>query len=155
MTFNSLSPLVGKTVSEVRLSEGEHQMLMVCSDGTRLLFDTDADCCSETWIADIIGTHFLVGHVITAAEGLELPDNLPDSDERTRQEYDQYFGIKITTVVGYCDIIFRNSSNGYYGGSWDLFVNGEKHSEYKSQYDRNWKAFDASDWQVVTGDFQA
>lgn len=38
-------------------------------------------------------------------------------DGRTRQECDEAYGYKIFTDKGQADIIFRNSSNGYYGGS--------------------------------------
>ena len=39
-----------------------------------------------------------------------------ECDERTRQEYDQVYKFMLVTHKGYCDIIFRNSSNGNYGG---------------------------------------
>lgn len=43
-------------------------------------------------------------------------------DGRTRQKYDEAYGYKIFTDKGQADIIFRNSSNGYYGGSLDDVV---------------------------------
>ena len=41
-------------------------------------------------------------------------------DGRCRQEYDAAYGWKIATNKGYADIVFRNSSNGYYGGEINL-----------------------------------
>lgn len=40
------------------------------------------------------------------------------ADEGYSNKYDylQIYGFKIVTTIGICDIIFRNSSNGYYGG---------------------------------------
>ena len=36
------------------------------------------------------------------------------------QECDEAYGYKLTTDKGYADIVFRNSSNGNYGGSIEL-----------------------------------
>lgn len=41
-------------------------------------------------------------------------------DGRTRQEYDQSYGFEITTSRGVTSVVFRNSSNGYYGGELRL-----------------------------------
>jgi hypothetical protein len=42
---------------------------------------------------------------------------MPDiQDERCRQDDDRFYGIKLLTTGGYVDIVYRNSSNGYYGG---------------------------------------
>ena len=38
------------------------------------------------------------------------------NDGRSRQKIDEAYGYKITTDKGHADIIFRNSSNGHYGG---------------------------------------
>lgn len=78
-------------------------------------YETEADCCSETWFADIVGLHNLLHQVVMGVSVLEV--KLPEDDKRTRQEYDEAYGYRLTTAKGDCDFIFRNSSNGYYGGS--------------------------------------
>jgi hypothetical protein len=78
------------------------------------VYETEADCCSETWWADVTGFDALVGGTVLSAEEIALPE---PEDDRGRQEYDQAYGLKVTTNKGVCDMVYRNSSNGYYGGS--------------------------------------
>lgn len=81
-------------------------------------YQTEADCCSETWFADIIGLHNLLGQTVTGVRVLQV--EIPEDDNRSRQDYDEAYGYRLTTAKGDCDFIFRNSSNGYYGGSLEL-----------------------------------
>lgn len=108
-----MEDLVGKTVSKVEISSGE-EVLVVTHDSGRSVYETEGDCCSQTWIADIVGVANLIGHKVIKVESLEV--NCVD-DGRTRQEVDSFYGIKLHTTGGYVDIVYRNSSNGYYGGS--------------------------------------
>ncbi len=117
-----VAELVGKTPARVWLSKDEETLLLACEEGTMRL-PTDADCCSETWWADGIGVkQFLEGSTITAAEFIDMPDYNFD-DGRSRQEEDEVYGLRVQTDRGVATFAFRNSSNGYYGGScypkWD------------------------------------
>ena len=89
-------------------------MLVFKTNNGEVAYETEADCCSVTWFADIIGVCNLLGATVTTVEDVDI-DNVDDS--RSRQETDKFYGLKITTDKGYADIIYRNSSNGYYGGS--------------------------------------
>lgn len=131
-----MSSLVGKTIKQVYISRGE-DFLVVLHDEGHSLYETYGDCCSETWIADLVGVQNLLGHKVLHVEDVAMEDV---EDGRTRQEYDQFFGIKIATTGGYVDIIYRNSSNGYYGG--DL-------SEVRD------RGFDLSEMVEITEDFSA
>ncbi len=55
---------------------------------------------------------------------------------RQKSEYDILYGIKVYSDVGVMTIIFRNSSNGYYGGWLDKIPMEEKNTnkEYFSFY---------------------
>jgi hypothetical protein len=77
---------------------------------------TCSDCCSETWFADIIGVDNLLCEDTIGIEILDLPD---PKDDRTRQDYDLAYGFVLKTKKGNCEFIYRNSSNGYYGGDID------------------------------------
>ena len=92
-----------------------------------MLFKTDegnvgfhawGDCCSESWFADLTGYDVLIDAQVISADAVEWAEAPPD-DDRTRQEHDVIYGYKIKTTKGYADLIFRNSSNGYYGGALD------------------------------------
>lgn len=107
-----MSDLIGKTVREVFVSVDQDRLVVVY-DGGVAFYRCWQECCSETWIADLCGVSSLIGHTVLAAEDMDLPNI---DDDRSRQVFDQFYGIKLTTTGGYVDIIYRNSSNGYYGG---------------------------------------
>lgn len=115
-----LAPLVGTTVKELWISnDGEHEA-RIATDGGTLCLPTEGECCSESWWADAFGVKQMLGAKVTAAEWIEMPT---PKDGRTRQEEDEAYGLRVTTDKGVCDLVFRNSSNGYYGGwsspSWE------------------------------------
>lgn len=111
-----LDKLAGKTVRAVLVAPGEGEMRLVTDDGT-LVMSTEGDCCSESWWADAVGVKQLLNAAVTAATEIDMPEpSDADNAARTRQECDAVYAVKITTDHGACDLIFRNSSNGYYGG---------------------------------------
>lgn len=78
---------------------------------------TAGDCCSESWWADIYSPKQVIGGKIT--EVRTIPLEVPD-DDRGRQEVDAAYGIGIRTTRGEGKFVYRNSSNGYYGGWCNL-----------------------------------
>ena len=112
--IEGLQELVGRTVLAVAAEEpGEHFLRLTTDDGDRFV-TAIGDCCSETWFADITGFDALIGSPVLSVDQPALEDR--PNDGRGRQEEDAYYGITITTAKGRCDIVYRNSSNGYYGG---------------------------------------
>lgn len=112
--WKMLEILTDLTILEVYTTEGDEDLFLV-TDGGVLRLSLDADCCSESWFSDIYNFDALIGRVSEARE-IELPDyNVADG--RTRQEHDSVYGIEVRTDKGIAKIAFRNSSNGYYGGS--------------------------------------
>lgn len=107
--------LVGHKVMGVFVSNDEEEMIFVTATGA-FRYRCDGDCCSYTWFADMVGVRQLIGHTVTKAEEISVPV----TDVRERSEQDQNYGIRLTTDGGVCDIVYRNASNGYYGGSIDL-----------------------------------
>jgi hypothetical protein len=118
----SLKVLVGQKIRAIYVKEakgdGEDAIAFVTDRGT-FAFDTDSDCCSETWFADITSPQAVLnGYCITSVTAMEFPEHDDrEPDPRSRQEYDEVMGFEIKTWKGVCQIIYRNSSNGYYGGS--------------------------------------
>jgi hypothetical protein len=93
-------------------------------------FKTTSECCSETYISEVlfnptmekeISTEGVINRTVVGWEELKLQEG----DYRKllpRQDVDQVYGYKIylASEDGTPDsvtIIYRNSSNGYYGGS--------------------------------------
>jgi hypothetical protein len=112
--------LVGQYVREVWVSGDQSVLVFVTDKCTQswVAYRTWQDCCSETWFADIIGLQSLLDSEIIGYRKLSFPDE-PGSP-RSRQRYDEVYGERLTTEKGDCDIIYRNSSNGYYCGGADV-----------------------------------
>ena len=117
-----MKELIGKTITGLRVNEDQSLLVFDHPDGASTGYETDADCCSETWFADITGVAALIGGVVQTADEVSM-DGYNVDDGRGRQDSDVAYGYKLTTDKGHADIVFRNSSNGYYGGSIHLFGN--------------------------------
>lgn len=111
--INDMKELIGKTITGLRVN-GDQTIIAFDHRGGSTAFETWGDCCSYTWFADITGVAALIGGTVLDAENIEL-DAIDDG--RTRQEYDLFYGIKLRTNKGIVDIVYRNSSNGYYCGN--------------------------------------
>ena len=115
--------LRGRKVKALWLGEGESclgfELEKDAASGAQscAVWETEGDCCSESWFSDIVNPQALFGAVVLTVECIEMEEiGYSVEDGRCRQEVDAAYGYKITTSKGWCDIVFRNSSNGYYGG---------------------------------------
>lgn len=129
-----------KTVQSIHVSEGCDTLIMQLTDGTQLRAQTTGDCCSESWWADIYTPQQIIGSEIQAIH--ELTEYHPD-DDRSRQDEDTAYGFSIVSNRGICTIVFRNSSNGYYGGTcvWTVLSDDD--------------VIDLSRWETVVDDWSA
>lgn len=132
-----MNALVGKAVVGIDVAEGEEALRFRCDDGTTIVWDTYGDCCSETWWADGFSLNELRGAVVLEVTDIEMPE-VSNNDPRSRQEVDEVYGVEIVTERGAAKFAFRNSSNGYYGGSAGL---GEDSEAWK------WREITENDWQ--------
>lgn len=124
-----MKELIGEVIKEIWVNE-DQSFLKFVTDDKELLYYAEGDCCSESWFADILFSWQFFNKKVVDVEVLEVPDwlsHLIAKDGRTRQECDEVYGfqIKVQDANSYnsnwCDIIFRNSSNGYYGG-WCEYI---------------------------------
>lgn len=114
--------LIEKLVVGIEISNENNFLRFKLADGEVVLYAA-GDCCSLSWFNDILGVDALLGGTIRAIESIEMPD--PRSEEARKKEekdgdYLAFYGYKITTDKGHVTLAFRNSSNGYYGGSIEL-----------------------------------
>ena len=115
-----MNELVGKKIICLRINE-DQSVLAFETDMGVVAYYAYGDCCSESWFADIAGVSALIGGIVNSVEEVGMNEyNI--NDGRCRQEEDSAYGYKITTDKGYADIVFRNSSNGYYGGYLELLT---------------------------------
>lgn len=116
-----MDDLVGKTVESVYVSS-DQTVLVVLHDEGFSVYNCYGDCGSATWIADLVGVTSLLGHVVASAEEIDID---VVNDGRSSQGEDCFYGIKLKTSGGYVDIIYRNNSNGFYGGSLERLTDAE------------------------------
>lgn len=107
--------LINEYITGLRINDNQDTLILDTPDAM-IVYQAEGDCCSETWFADIIGVKALINATIKKVENLELFEYNTD-DNRCRQEVDTAYGIRLTTDKGDTDIIYRNSSNGYYCGA--------------------------------------
>lgn len=112
--------LEGKIIKEIELADHQESIKFVLDSGRVIEADCWGDCCSHTWIEDVINPELVIGSPVLEAKEIELPDTLehPTKTDNYEEEM-QYYGFEIKTAKGVCTIAYRNSSNGYYGGSLD------------------------------------
>jgi hypothetical protein len=115
-----MKQLIGRRVNGVYLSP-DKDLIDFDTDQGPVQFDAEADCCSESWFNHIEGLNALLGQVVESVEQVDMEGiNEGEPGFSGRQECDSLFSIKLKTQRGVCGIEFRNSSNGYYGGSAQL-----------------------------------
>lgn len=129
MRNNSIKDnLVGKTVKEIYMNEDE---LTFVTDEGNVYLNVDGDCCSHSYLFDFYGVKRLLGNKIVDFEQIDLSEGDVGYRKETWEfETDEYneilvYGYRITTIdtlFGEVSSVFsfRNSSNGYYGGSLEI-----------------------------------
>lgn len=73
----------------------------------------EGDCCSHTWIEDVVNIDALRQARIETVVERECPDK---KEERKEFNVVAFYELVITTSRGVAVVDYRNESNGYYGG---------------------------------------
>lgn len=128
--------VTGRKIDRLFISNDQSLLEIHTGDGP-LYYEAEGDCCSESWFADIIGVNALLGGTCRLVEEIEI-HNYNLNDGRCRQEEDQVYGYRITTDKGRASVIFRNSSNGYYGGC--LILRTDPHTLPMTEITDDWSA---------------
>lgn len=105
---------IGKKIEAVFVSDDDQLLYLQTGPTEAIKFQAEGDCCSSSYFNDINGISVLLGGTIAKIEDIaNARDDIRDSEWG---DLTQFYGVKIVTDKGYCDIIYRNESNGYYGG---------------------------------------
>jgi hypothetical protein len=110
--------LVGKKITGIFRTD-DSEFLKFSTDAGDVYFMTYADCCSETWVEEVLNGDLLIGHTVTACRDMD-DATLPKYPPSERQEEDDTYGWQIDSDGGTAKVIYRNSSNGYYCGAIGL-----------------------------------
>lgn len=115
-----MEKLIGKIIHKI-LIDSEDEILVFVTNTGNFVFQTYGDCCSSTWFDSITGVEALLAETVLTVESIDNVDvsSARDEIEGHYIEEMQNYGVKITTQKGYVDIVYRNSSNGYYGGDYE------------------------------------
>lgn len=132
--YEDITRLVGRTIKRIYMNES---YLKFETDLGVVAFAVYGDCCSSSYFHDFIGVKkLLAGHPVIEAKAITIEQ----SDSKVlvnRNDYEEvaYYGYEIVTEdpkFGPVTSVFsfRNSSNGYYGGSLENASDGiEVHPE--------------------------
>lgn len=137
----ALKELVGRTLQGFDVSVGEQFLRVRTAEGD-LFYEVDGDCCSESWFAEIIGGMGILGQQVVDVREVDLPG---PQDEHTRQEVDAAYGFEIRTWGGMATVVFRNSSNGYYGGWMRSSLGPRRAVEWRTVAVDDWTAWGAGE----------
>ena len=123
----ALSFMVGGQVVAIYMND-ENLRFVFVKEGKRYgaTFGVSGDCCSCSWFHDFYNIDNLFNGSITDWKVKELePDEECMCDRCKNGEFVKYYGYQLFTqhpTYGEVTSVFsfRNSSNGYYGGSLEL-----------------------------------
>jgi hypothetical protein len=113
--------LVGKTIKKIFLADDRKAIKFVLDNNDSIIARCDGDCCSHTWIEDLINPENAIDSEVLSADDIDLPEEFQNKTKTDNYEEEMlYYGFAIVTNKGKFTIAYRNSSNGYYGGnlSW-------------------------------------
>lgn len=112
--------LIGKTIEKIIIDTKYGQYINFITNDEPVGFVAVGDCCSRTYISEFVNVANLLGQKIDKIEELKLleGDCLPRPASVSHEE-EEIYGVKFHTEKGTAVLVYRNESNGYYGGSMD------------------------------------
>jgi hypothetical protein len=114
-----IKTLLGKTIVELKgLEVGSKIIHMTFSDGQKVRFYYEQDCCANCEVHDIAGDpQDLLNSPLTMSEE-ETNDKEPRPDENSESFTWTFY--KFATLKGYVTVSWLGESNGYYNESVSL-----------------------------------
>lgn len=135
-----MNELKNKIIKEINVFGDYHDNIQFVTNKGDVCYSAYGDCCSSSFFSDIWNAENIIGQEITDVEDIELQEGEAPNRYAKEDDYEQVYGIKITSNKGSCVIIFRNHSNGYYGGSIEFTNRSPEDDEKKWNITDNWSA---------------
>lgn len=114
---HELKDLIGKVAQEIKCVEGDDEVVIKFTDGSKLQLYHDYDCCESFWLDDIVGDpNDLIGNPLLLCEEAS---NIGEDKFGSSQTWTFY---KFATIKGYLDLKFIGESNGYYSEDCSISI---------------------------------
>jgi hypothetical protein len=136
-----MKELKNKEVTEINVYGDYHDYMEFVTKEGPIAYFASGDCCSSSFFSDIWNAENIVNQEVINVEDISLEAGEAPNRGAEEDDNEKIYGIKITSKIGSCVIIFRNHSNGYYGGGVDLVSQvGDKAKAKKWNITNNWSA---------------
>lgn len=121
-----IKAMIGKTLTSVCLENNKERIVFTFADGSSQAFGVEGDCCSQSWIEHLEAPNDVNGAIVLgfsedSADATEDDTKNPvvskDSYQPREHESLQVYQSRFKTDRGEIVLEYRNSSNGYYGGT--------------------------------------
>lgn len=115
-----MKEVFGKVIKSVYMDEDSQYLVLISDFDDYLVYKAEGDCCSSSWFESINNIESLINQKVIGIE--ENPESIREDEQ---DDCLRVYGYTLKTSQGYVDVEFRNSSNGYYGGSCELVEGAE------------------------------
>lgn len=110
-----MQELVGQTIVSVEIDPSHCYLRFKTENRDILIYETEGDCCSSSWIEHVENADQLVGAKVEGVQNVDMSHKNEDNSDK--YECLQVYGVKILLKDRPTFFLeYRNSSNGYYGG---------------------------------------
>lgn len=124
--------MIGEIITRLGINPSKNGLAFHTDKGSYVLC-VNGDCCSQSWIEHIEGVEDCIGATIVDVDDIEMEDDwcggYPDQYKavwvRPDEELIRYYCTRIITDKGPLKIEYRNSSNGYYGATFNIIKPGD------------------------------
>jgi hypothetical protein len=108
--------LFGVFIRNIYISEDKTVLLFITDE--YLVYRAEGECCSQSWFESISNPENIILNKNTCYKKIiGIEEKQCVLQEHPDHDCLSVYGYTLKTSEGYCDIEYRNSSNGYYGGS--------------------------------------
>ncbi len=114
------------TIKDVVLDRNGGELTFTSTENVKLTLQLTGGCCSSSYFDKDSGADAkaLTGSTLTSIESSYISsDGDADIDVKT-------YALLLRTSESSCSLMWHNSSNGYYSGDIEVYLNGNRLSSY-------------------------
>lgn len=114
------------TIKAVVLDHDGGKLTFTSTENVKLTLQLTGGCCSSSYFDKdaVADAKALSGSTLTSIESSYISsDGDADIDVKT-------YALLLRTSEGSCSLMWHNSSNGYYSGDIEVYLNGDRLSSY-------------------------